>query len=143
MLVKTFIHPTAVKYLEETVDEFDTNPYSGIKQPQYYVTLTNGTKYLLDVYEPNNELVAVYSMESLDEGLLDSMADELDTMGEYVELCAQIERHLLKLAKLHKITQTEYKKLDASLGCQPQVNADNLLSFIDKLNNDYIKNFLK
>jgi hypothetical protein len=143
MLVKTFIHPTAVKYLEETVDEFHINPYSGIKQPQYYVTLTNGAKYLLDVYEPNNELVAVYSMESLDEGFLDTMADELDTMGEYVELCAQIERHLLKLAKLHKIVQTEYKKLDTSLGCQPQVNADNLLSFINKLNNDYVKNFLK
>jgi hypothetical protein len=143
MLVKTYLHPTAVKYLEETVDESHTNPYSGAVNPQYYVTLTNGTKYLLDVYEPNNELVAVYSMESVDEGLLDSMADELDTMGEYVELCAKIERHLLKLAKLHKIMQTEYKKLDASLGCESQLSPDRLLEFINKLNNDYVKNFLK
>jgi hypothetical protein len=143
MLVKTYLHPTAVKYLVETVAEFHTNPYNGATQPLYYVTLTNGDKYLLDVYEETRELISVTSMEQLNAGTMESMADELDTTGEYVELCAAIERHLLKLAKLHKIVETEYKKLDASLGCAPQVTSDSLLSFINKLNSNYMEKFLK
>lgn len=143
MLVKTYLHPAAVNYLMETVDEFHSSPYNNAKLPLYYITLTNGTKYLLDVHEETRELCSIKSMEQIDEEVLDTMADELATIGEYVELCAQVERHLLKLAKLHKIVQAEYKAMDIKLGCSPQVNSDNLLSFINKLNSNYMEKFLK
>jgi hypothetical protein len=143
MLVKTFIHPAVTKYLKETVTEFYTNPHSGVKQPRYYVTFDNGDKYLLDVYEPTNELVAVYSMEQLDDATLGSMEDELDTMGEYVELCAKIERHLLKQYKLHKLSSVKPAVLNASFGDKPTLTSESLLAFINKLNENYLKGLSK
>jgi hypothetical protein len=143
MLVKAYLHPTAVKYLMENVTEFHISPYNNSKNPEYYVTLKNGDKYLLDVYEETRELISVTSMEQLDDIGLGSMEDELATMGEYVELCAEIERRLLELAKLHKLSNTKSEVLDASVGTQSQLSPDRLLDFINDLNTNYVKNFLK
>jgi hypothetical protein len=142
MLVKTYLKPAAVEFLVDNVTEYWTNPHSGVRQPQYYVTLANGNTYLLDIHEDTHELVSVTSMEQLDDGTLESMADEL-TQGEYVQLCVDIEKRVLDLVRHHKLIKQGFKTFDAKLGISPEVTSDNLLSFINKLNENYLRNFLK
>lgn len=142
MLVKTYLKPAAVEFLVDNVTEYWTNPHSGVRQPQYYVTLANGSTYLLDIYEDTHELVSVTSMGQLDDGTLESMADEL-TQGEYVQLCVDIEKRVLDLVRHHKLIKQGFKTFDAKLGISPDVTSDNLLSFINKLNENYLRNFLK
>jgi len=142
MLVKTYLKPAAVEFLVDNVTEYWTNPHSGVKQPQYYVTLSNGQTYLLDIYEDTNELISVTSMEQKDEGTSETMADEL-YQGEYVQLCVDIEKRILDLVQHHKLIKQGFKTFDAKLGMSPDVTSDNLLSFINKLNENYLRNFLK
>lgn len=142
MLVKTYLKPAAVEFLKANVTEYWTNENSGMTFPQYYVTLANGQTYLLDIYEDTHELISVTSMEQLDEGTLESMADELD-QGEYVQLCVDIEKRVLDLVRHHELIKKGFKTFDLKLGMSPEVTSDNLLSFINKLNENYLKGLSK
>jgi hypothetical protein len=142
MIIKTFINPKAIQFLKDNVTEYWTNETSGMTYPQYYVTLANGQTYLLDIWEDTNELISVTSQTQLDEETLESMADTLEP-GEYVELCADIEKRLMALVQHHECIRKGFKTFDAKLGMSPEVTSDNLFAFINKLNENYLKGLSK
>jgi len=142
MLVKTYLKPAAVQFLKDNVTEYWTNKNNGMTFPQYYVTLSNGQTYLLDIHEDTHELVSVTSMEQLDDGTLESMEDEL-TQGEYVQLCVDIEKRVLDLVRHHKLIKQGFKTFDLKLGMSPEVTSENLFAFINKLNENYLKGLTK
>jgi hypothetical protein len=90
-----YLNKKQTEKLIASCDEWWTNPHSGVKLPQYYVTV-DGKKYLIDLWEETGEMVSINDVELMQDKNADSdMADILD-MREWLELCIAISEELDK-----------------------------------------------